>query len=173
VLPPAPAWPGRALEVVRLLAAATAIVVSETAIVTSKKTPDPALHWTVFLLGVFIFVHWAIERIIVSLPVRGGRDETVPNPFNAVATALVTTPALVLGIFAVFGTGKTLTIVVKVAAVALAATLLLGLILNGLVSMQDIGNPPRSTVIRLIFNLTLWALALGILGIAMSIVYQA
>jgi hypothetical protein len=40
------------------------------------------------------------------------------------------------------------------------------------VSMQNIGNPPRSTLIRLIFNLTLWALALGVLAIAMGVVYR-
>jgi hypothetical protein len=85
---------------------------------------------------------------------------------------LVTTPGVVLGLLAVFGTTGTLTTVVKVATVALATALLLGIVLNGLVSMQDIGNPPRSTVIRLMFNLTLWALTLGILGIAMGVVYR-
>jgi hypothetical protein len=121
---------------------------------------------------VFILSHLAIEWIITHLPATTGREERVPNPFNAVATVLVTTPGVVLGLLAAFGTSGTLTTVVKVAVVALAAALLLGIILNGLVSMHGISNPPRSTVIRLLFNLTLWALTLGILGIAMGIVYR-
>jgi hypothetical protein len=95
---------------------------------------------------------------------RYDENEQVPNPFNAVANVLVTAPGVVLDLLAVFGTTGVLTTVVKVAAVALATVLLLGIVLNGLVSMKDVGNPPRSTVIRLMFNLTLWALALGILG---------
>ncbi len=170
--PAAPAWPGYVLEEFRVLAGIAAILVSFTPIVSSKESPDPALHWAVLLLGVFIIFHFVVGWIVVLLPVRAGRDETVPNPFNAVATVLVTTPGVVLGLLAVFGTTGTLTIVVKVAAVALATALLLGIVLNGLVSMQDIGNPPRSTVIRLMFNLTLWALTLGILGIAMGVVYR-
>jgi len=147
-------------------------VVSQTAIVSSKRSPDAALRWTVFLLGLFILFHFLLEQLIIRLPVRAGHDETVPNPFNAVANVLVTTPGVVLGLLAVFGTTGTLTTVVKVAAAALATALLLGIVLNGLVSMQNIGNPPRSTLIRLIFNLTLWALALGVLAIAMGVVYR-
>jgi len=168
----APAWPGYLLEGFRVLAGIAAIVVSYTEIVSSTRNPDPALHYTVFLLGVFILFHFLIGWIVVLLPVRGGRDEKVPNPFNAVASVLVTTPGLVLGLLAVFGNTGTLTTVVKVAAVALAVSLLLGIILNGLVSMQDVGNPPRSTVIRLMFNLTLWALTLGVMGIALGVVYR-
>ena len=171
-LPQAPKWPGYVLEVFRVLAGIAAIVVSETAIVSNKERPDPALYWTVFLLGIFILLHFLIGWLVVLLPVRAGHDETVPNPFNAVATVLVTTPGVVLGLLAVFGTTGTLTTTVKVATAALTTALLLGIILNGLVSMQDIGNPPRSTVIRFMFNLTLWALALGVLGIAMGIVYR-
>jgi hypothetical protein len=165
-------WPGHILNGVRILAGITAVVVSGTAAISSNKNPDPALRWTVLLLGVFILSHFLIERIVILLPVHSGPGEVVPNPFNAVANVLVTTPGVVLGLLAVFGTTGSLTIVVKVAAVALATALLLGIILNGLVSMQDIGNPPRSTVIRLMFNLTLWALTLGVLGIAMGIVYR-
>jgi hypothetical protein len=170
--PQAPAWPGYVLDGFRGLAGVAAIVTSETVIVSSARSPDPALRWTVLLLGVFILFHLLIGWIIVKLPIRAGRDETVTDPFNAVATVLVTTPGVVLGLLAVFGTTGTLTIVVKVAAVALAAALLLGVVLNGLVSMQDIGSPPRSTVIRLMFNLTLWALTLGVLGISMGVVYR-
>jgi hypothetical protein len=169
---PAPEWPGHVLEIFRVLAGVAAMVVSQTSLVTSERSPDPALQWTVFLLGVFILFHFLIGWIVVLLPIYAGHDEQVPNPFNAVANVLVTAPGVVLGLLAVFGTAGALTTVVKVAAVALATALLLGIVLNGLVSMQDVGNPPRSTVIRLMFNLTLWALVLGILGIAMGVVYR-
>ena len=170
--PSPPAWPGRILNGVRILAGIAAIVVSGTAIVSTSKSPDPALRWAVLLLGVFILSHLLIEQIVILLPAYAGPGEPVPHPFNAVANVLVTTPGVVLGLLAVFGSTGTLTIVVKVAAVALATALLLGIILNGLVSMQGINNPPRSTIIRLMFNLTLWALTLGVLGIAMGIVYR-
>jgi hypothetical protein len=110
--------------------------------------------------------------VVYFLPAYSGGDETVPNAFSAVANLLVTTPGVVLGLLAVFGTTGTLTTVVKVAAFGLATALLMAIVLNGMVSMQDISNPPRSIVIRLVFNLTLWALVLGIIGIAMGIVYR-
>jgi len=169
---PASTVPGWALVVFRVAAGVAAIWVSGTRAVSTPKSPDPALHWTVFLLGVFILFHLLIEVIVIALPVGTGSGETLPNPFNAVANVLVTTPGVVLGLLAAFGTTGTLTTVVKVAAFALATALLLAIILNGLVSMRDIGNPPRSTVIRFMFNLTLWALVLGIVGIAMGIVYR-
>jgi hypothetical protein len=163
---------GIASLILRGLAGLAAILVSFSAAVSSKKSPDPALQWTVLLLGIFIFLHILLELIVFALPARTGDEEAVPNPFNAVATVLVTTPGVVLALLAAFGTTGTLTTVVKVASFALATALLLAIILNGLVSMQDISNPPRSTFIRLVFNLTLWALALGIIGIAMGIIYR-
>jgi hypothetical protein len=170
--PPASTPSGWALVVVRIVAGVSAIWVSGTAIVSSSGSPDPALRWTVFLVGIFILFHLLVEVVVVALPVGSGEDETVPSPFNAVANVLVTTPGVVLGLLAAFGTTGTLTIVVKVAAFALATALLLAIVLNGLVSMQGISKPLRSTVIRFIFNLTLWALALGIIGIAMGIAYR-
>lgn len=164
----APSWPGHLLSTVRFGAGIAAIIVG----LTATGSSDHALGWAVFLLGAFILAHLVIEFLVTRLPETTGRDESVPNPFNAVATVLVTTPGVVLGLLAAFGTTGTLTTVVKVAVVALATALLLGIILNGLVSMQGISNPPRSTVIRLLFNLTLWALTLGILGIAMGVVYR-
>lgn len=165
-------WPGHALEALRFAAGAAAIGIGNSSIASTRAQPDPALHWAVVLLGVFILFHLAIETIMVKLPIWTGHDEKVTDPFNPVANVLVTTPGVVLGLLAVFGSSGTLTTVVKVAAIALATALLLGIILSGLVSMQDIGNPPRSTVIRLMFNLTLWALALGVIGIAMGVVYR-
>lgn len=169
---PAPKWPGYFLEGFRVAAGVAAIVISRTPIVTSAQSPDPALQWSVLLLGIFILFQSLIGGIVTLLPVRGGHDKQVPDPFNVVADNLVTAPGVVLGLLAVFGTGGALTRVVKVAAVALAMALLLGIVLNGLASMKDVRNPPRSTVVRLMFNLTLWALALGILSIAMGVVYR-
>jgi hypothetical protein len=156
----------------RLGAGIAAIIVSFTPLVSSKEAPDPALHRAVLFLGVFILGHLALEWGFLRIPVGSGPGEPVPDPFSNVATVLVTTPGVVLGLLAAFGTSGTLTSVVKVGAVALATALLLAIVLNGLISMQDIKNPPRSTVIRLMFNLTLWALALGVLSIALGIVYR-
>ena len=122
--PPASTPSGWALVVVRIVAGVSAIWVSGTAIVCSSGSPDPALRWTVFLVGIFILFHLLVEVVVVALPVGSGEDETVPSPFNAVANVLVTTPGVVLGLLAAFGTTGTLTIVVKVAAFALATALL-------------------------------------------------
>jgi hypothetical protein len=162
----------RVLYGIRIVAGIAAIIVSQTAIGTEKGRPDYALDWAVLLVGIFILFHFLIEFVMIKLPAHAGKTESVPSPFNAVATVLVTTPGVVLGLLAAFGTSGTLTTVVKVAVVALAVSLLLAIILNGLVSMDKINDPPRSTVIRLVFNLTLWALALGIFGIAMGVVYR-
>jgi len=170
----APKWPGIALRLIRLIAGGVAIFISQISIVSNSTSPDPALEWAVLLLGVFIVAHLAIEVGFARLPVRSGAGEPVPDPFSSVANVLVTTPAIVLGLLAVFGTTGTgtLTTVVKVAAVSLVISLLLAIVLSGLLSMQEIKNPPRSTVIRLFFNLTLWSLAFGLLGLALGVVYR-
>jgi hypothetical protein len=170
--PPASSPSGWVLIVVRIVAGISAIWVSGTTLVNSSGGPDPALRWTILLLGIFILFHLLVEVFVVALPVRSGQDENVPSPFNTVANVLVTTPGVVLGLLAAFGTTGTLTIVVKVAAFALAMALLLAIVLNGLVSMKDVSKPLRSTVIRFIFNLTVWALALGIIRLAMGIAYR-
>lgn len=169
---PASGKPGWTLLGLRAAAGVAAIAVSFTSVVSSSESPDPALHWTVLLLGVFILFHLLAEVVVVALPAGSGDEEPVPNAFTSVANLLVTTPGVVLGLLAAFGTTGTLTPVVKVAVFALATALLLGIVLNGLVSMQGISRPLRSTVIRFIFNLTLWALVLGIIGIAMGIAYR-
>ena len=163
-------WPGWLLDGLRVIAGIGAIYVSYIGLV--DRHIHKALHWAVFLLGVFILAHIILEKIVIKLPKTQGKPELVPNPFNSTANVLVTTPAFVLGLLAVFSKDNSLTTVIKVGAVALAAALLLAIVLNGLVSMSDVENPPRSTVIRLLFNLTLWALALGLLSVAMGVVYR-
>lgn len=175
-------WPARALWTVRGAAGVAAILVvpftSLTRMLVVKGTTkryvsDQPLRWAVLLLGVFILAHLALEWIIIRLPKGSAqKDVPTPNPFAATANALVTTPAVVLGLLAAFGTSGTLTTVVKVGAGALVAALLLSIIVGGLTSMSDVDQPPRSTAIRLCFNLTLWALALGLLGITMGLIYR-
>jgi hypothetical protein len=171
------------LRLFRLIAGAAAVLVSFTSLIPrahAEHQADPALHLAVFLLGVFILAHLALEVLVSRLPEHRDLEEDPhdpskvreSNPFRDVANILATAPGVVLGLLAAFGTPKELTVVVKVGAFSLAAALLLGVVLNGLASMQGVTNPPRSTVVRLIFNLTLWALALGVLAIALGIVYR-
>jgi hypothetical protein len=99
-------------------------------------------------------------------------DGTPPNPFSAMSNILTTTPGVVLGLLAVFGNTDILTDTLKVASVSLTAALLLAIVLNGLVAMANATEPPLSRLVRVLFNITLWALALGLLGIAMGLVYR-
>ena len=177
---PASEWWGRSLYFVRATAGIVAVVVSQSS--ATKKTVthglhrvmvvDHALRWAILLLGIFILVHLAIETLVIILPQRPGDPENVPNPFADTANVLVTTPAVVLGLLAVFGTSGTLTNAVKVGAASLATALLLAIVVSGLASMTGIQKPPRSTVIRLLFNVTLWALVLGVLGITTGLIYR-
>lgn len=88
------------------------------------------------------------------------------------ANILTTTPGVVLGLLAVFGSTNILTDTLKIASVSLTAALLLAIVLSGLVAMAGATEPLLSRLVRVLFNVTLWALALGLLGIAMSLVYR-
>jgi hypothetical protein len=194
--------------VLRAAAGVAALVVSVSSLMPTvhqggRQFRDPALSWTVRLLGLFILGHILIELLatalshwndgssvgqstqappltdvptILSQALSGGwgpsSDDAPPNPFSAMANVLTTTPGVVLGLLAVFGSAELLTDTLKVASVSLAAALLLAIVLSGLVAMVGATEPPLSRLIRVLFNITLWALALGLLGIAIGLVYR-
>lgn len=174
-------WTGKALRWLRFGAGGAAIVVGWTSMtrmtVVHKQirteVVDHPLRWAVELLGIFILGHLCLELLMIKLPKGTEADPAnIPDPFASVGNALMTTPAVVLGLLAAFSTADTLTPAIKVGAGALVAALLLAIVNSGLASMAEIANPPRSTVIRLMFNLTLWALTLGLLGITMGLIYR-
>lgn len=135
---------------------------------------DHPLRWAVVLVGAYILGHLALELLIQWLPEGSSTDPHAvdPDSFSSVATVLVTTPAVVLGLLAAFGKADNLNTAVKVGAGGLVAALLLAIVMNGVTSMTGIDNPPRSVVVRLFFNFTLWALALGLLGITLGLIYR-
>jgi hypothetical protein len=161
-----PSWLGRILTFFRVAAGTAAIFISYTI------GSDQALHETVLLLGIFIVGHMAIDWLMIQLPSYSDDDNEKRDPYKLTARTLATTPAVILGLLAALASTGKLTVVVKVAAVSLAASLLFGIVLSGLVSMQGIDSESRSVTIKFMFNITLWALALGLIGIAMGIVYR-
>jgi len=86
----------------------------------------------------------------------------------------VTTPAVVLGLLTVFGSSSSPTVTLKVGALALAVTLLVGLVLHSYVSTltDDSNKFVKGLIVPILFNLALWALSLGLLAITMSVVYR-
>jgi ABC-type phosphate/phosphonate transport system permease subunit len=192
----------------RAAAGAAALLVSLSSAIPTinrggRHVRDPALSWTVRLLGLFILGHVLVELLAIALshwhdststqqasqaqatmPVDAvlnralsegwgpSQNANPPHPFSAMSNILTTTPGVVLGLLAVFGSTDILTDTLKVASVSLAAALLLAIVLSGFVAMVGATEQPLSTLVRMLFNVTLWALALGLLGIAMGLVYR-
>jgi hypothetical protein len=199
---------GWAIMAFRATAGVAALLISFSSVIPmvhqdGRQLRDPALSWTVRLLGLFILGHLLVELLAIALahwhdpsstqqasqsqaamPVAAvlnralsegwgpPPDATPPNPFSAMSNILTTTPGVVLGLLAVFGGTDILTATLKIASVSLTAALLLAIVLSGLVAMVGATEPPLSRLVRVLFNVTLWALALGLLGIAMGLVYR-
>lgn len=160
------------LLVFRLLAGVAAIF---TALALVSAT-EPTLRFTIALLGAFIIMHQTLELVAVlispGITDEDNRDGAAQNSFASIGAALISTPGVVLGLLAVFSPKGLLTPTIRVSAVSLATCLLLAIIVNGLVAMNGAEQPPLSTLIRLLFNVTLWALTLGLLGVAMALAFR-
>jgi hypothetical protein len=143
-------------------------------IVPSSRT---SLRWAVGLLGAFIFLHQALEGIALILARRGHEADRSgtsgpSSSFESIGAALLSTPGVVLGLLAVFAPAELLTFTIRVSAISLAFCLLLAIVSNALVAMTGAEHRPLSTLIRALFNVTLWSLALGVLGISMALWFR-
>jgi hypothetical protein len=139
-----------------------------------KGVDEHSLDLAVLLLGVFAGAHLVIEKLWVGLPSSGSGSSggsDLSGAFREAAAIYISTPAVVLGLLAVFAEPFRST-TLQVAAVALAVTILLGIVLHGLVVLGTPTDEARLTLLGYLFNLLLWALAFGALAIALAIVYQ-
>lgn len=141
----------------------------------SIETP---LGVAVLVLGVFIVAHLVIEAGFMS--VRSDYTPPVDSGMRDFASTFIATSGVILGLLALFGDKPgSLTPTIKVGIAALAADILTGLVLLGLLlSGADPGNGDREAdqsawnYIRVVFNLALWALTLGLLCIATALLYR-
>jgi hypothetical protein len=163
-----------ALRLFRLLAAAGALATGG-AVLAAHDLERP-LAFSILLLGAFIAVHLAIEAIWIKLtPVAQDGEQAIETDagagFREAAMVYISTPGVVLGLIAVFEKNlprETL----RVGSLALATTILVGIVLHGLVVFGVPEDAPRRAVIGYLFNVLLWSLSLGVLCIGLAIVYR-
>lgn len=166
------------------------------AILFGTKAVERPLAVTLLILGGFSIVNLLADFIFLKLRKKDEKDAAgapsappAPPPAPAAQPAIqqpgalpgflesaafyVTTPAFVLALLSLFGDrrgGPTMTL--KVGSAALAATLLTGLALHGYVSATTEATPRAKAFVHVVFNVALWLFALGVVSIAISIVYQ-
>lgn len=147
---------------------------------------DPSLGIAGLALAVFIFGHLAIEHRYLALrkafqPAHDGDPDTLVTgtddrqPVEGLrefASAFVSTSGVILGLLAVFGADD-LSVTIKVGIGALVTDILVGTMLVGLViSAPDSADQRSWNFIRYVFNVALWALALGLLCIGTALIYS-
>lgn len=169
-------------DVLRLVVG-IASTISGVVLLATGFTETP-LGVAVLVLGLFILCHFVIEAWFMH--VRRDYDPPPDNGMREFASTFIATSGVILGLLALFGDERgTLTPTIKVGIVALATDILVGLVLLGLLlAGADPGGTATATggktsidqeawnIIRLVFNLALWALSLGLLCIAMALLYR-
>src|SRR5437868_10706133 len=96
---------------------------------------------------------------------NGAVGSELAGAFRDTATIYISTPGVILGLLAVFGDHLHQT-TLHLASVALAVTILVGIVLHGLLVYGTPDDEARLSLLGYLFNLLLWALALGTLCIA-------
>lgn len=145
---------------------------------------ETPLGVAVLVLGLFILCHYAVEARFMH--VRQAYNPPADSGLRDFASTFIATSGVILGLLKVFGDKQgSLTPTLTVGVVALAADILVGFVLLGLLLA---GADPGATVkpggqttsidqkawniIRIVFNMALWALSLGLLCIAMALIYR-
>jgi hypothetical protein len=127
-------------------------------------------------LGIFILCHTGVESWFHSIRVDyAAADEAEQvSGFRDFASAFVATSGVILGLLAVFGdTTLKSPFTIKVAVIALVSDILIGTVLIGLLLASPAPNDqPAWNLIRYVFHLALWGLSLGLLCIAMALLYR-
>jgi hypothetical protein len=143
---------------------------------------DPSLGVAGLVLAAFILAHLTIEHHYQQLrdqfaktpqasAASGGHGQPVDG-LREFASAFVSTSGVILGLLAVFGDGD-LSLTIKVGIGALVIDILVGTVLVGLViSAPDSADQRSWNFVRYVFNVALWALALGLLCIGTALIYS-
>jgi hypothetical protein len=121
------------------------------------------------LLGLFILSHLGVDELLQKVRTE---YESTDGGLREFASSFVSTSGIILGLLAVFG-GHTFSLTLKVGIAALVADILVGTVLVGLLLAGPASNDQRAmNVIRYVFNIALWALSLGLLSIALALLYR-
>jgi hypothetical protein len=143
-------------------------------IVAIVADADRPLGISLVVTGVFVLAHLATETAFHGRGIDYDLTADAHAGMREFAAAFTSTSGVILGLLAVFGDSEGgFSLTVKVGIGALAADILLGIVLVGLLlaapktSDQDAWN-----FIRYVFNLALWALALGLLCIVTPLLYE-
>jgi hypothetical protein len=132
-----------------------------------------ALSVAVLVLGGFAVGHWLVDVVWNKVGSNGvaGTNEQFVSGFRDTAAVYISTPGIVLGLLAVFGQdlGRE---PIHVASIALAVTLLTGIVVQGLLAGGVPSDEPRLAFLGYFLNVLLWALGLGTLCVALAIVYS-
>lgn len=137
---------------------------------------EKPLALALLALGIFILCHTGVESWFHSVRQdyeTADQGEQVSG-FREFASAFVATSGVILGLLAVFG-DKTLKapFTIKIGVVALVSDILIGTVLVGLLLASPGPNDQRAwNLIRYVFHLALWGLSLGLLCIAMALLYR-
>ena len=168
-------------DVLRLLVGIASTIAG--AVLLATGVTETPLGVAVLVLGLFILGHFAIEAWFMH--VRRDYDPPADSGMRDFASTFIATSGVILGLLALFGDERgSLTPTIKVGIVALATDILVGLVLLGLLlAGADPGGTATANgktsidqkawnIIRLVFNVALWALSLGLLCIAMALLYR-
>jgi hypothetical protein len=156
------------LNPVRVAAGLVGILVG--ALELTASHPNHSLGVAVLALGAFILGHVGLEHLFQSVastltaPLDGGMRDF--------AASFIATSGVILGLLSVFGE-KSLPETLKIGIVALVADILIGTVLVGLLlAGPSDSDQPAWNLLRCVFNLALWSLALGLLCVATSLLYR-
>jgi hypothetical protein len=139
---------------------------------------ETPLGIAVLVLGLFILAHWGVEAWFMS--VRSDYDPPADSGMREFAATFIGTSGVVLGLLSLFHDREgELSQTLKVGIVSLTADILVGVVLLGLLLAGADPGGETTTIdqrgwnfIRIVFNVALWALSLGLLCIATALLYR-
>ncbi len=156
------------LNPVRVAAGVLGILVG--ILVLTASHPNHSLGVAVLALGAFILGHVGLERLFRSVATE--LTEPPEGGMRDFAASFIATSGVILGLLSVFGE-KSLPETLKIGVVALVADILIGTVLVGLLlAGPSDSDQPAWNLLRCVFNLALWSLALGLLCVATSLLYR-
>lgn len=127
------------------------------------------------VLGLFVISHTGVESWFHAIrkPHPDDGDNGIAG-FRDFASAFMATSGVILGLLAVFGDKTARSpFTIKIGVVALVADILIGVVLIGLLLASPASSDQRAwNLIRYVFHLALWGLSLGLLCIAMALLYR-
>ena len=161
---------GTAVNVVRFLAGVAAVLIG-----TLALDPTGSLGLAVWLLGAFIIAHTVCDLLLQHLKAdESSAPADSETGLREFAASFVATASVILGLLAVFDT-EPFTQTIKVGIAALVTAILAGIVLVGLLLAAPAASATETAawnLIRYVFNLSVWALALGLLCIASGLLYR-